>query len=120
MIIQYIAAALLSELHLLANPATTSNVPVSMGKEDHVSMGATGTYRSLKASEILSQVIANELICSAEAIDRIVESPGDGVSSIVDWVRTNVKPFEADRSMTSECEALCNDLLSGGLQRIFE
>jgi len=120
MIIQYIAAALLSELHLLANPATTSNVPVSMGKEDHVSMGATGTYRSLKASEILSQVIANELICSAEAIDRIVESPGDGISSIVDWVRTNVKPFEVDRSMTSECEALSNDLLSGGLQRIFE
>ena len=38
MIIQYVAAAIISELHLLANPATTSNVPVSMGKEDHVSM----------------------------------------------------------------------------------
>ena len=42
MIIQYVAAACIAELHLLANPVTTSNVPVSMGKEDHVSMGATG------------------------------------------------------------------------------
>ena len=50
MIIQYVAAACIAELHLLANPATTSNVPVSMGKEDHVSMGATG------ASEVYNQL----------------------------------------------------------------
>ena len=41
MIVQYVAAAVIAELHLLANPVSTSNVPVSMGKEDHVSMGAT-------------------------------------------------------------------------------
>ena len=39
MIIQYVAAALIAELHLLSNPVTQSNVPVSLGKEDHVSMG---------------------------------------------------------------------------------
>ena len=120
MIIQYVAAACIAELHLLANSVTTSNVPVSMGKEDHVSMGATGTYRSLKSTQLLSQVLANELICSAEAIDRITEKPGSGVSKIVYWVRTHVRPFEGDRAMTSECEALSNDLLDGGLQTMFE
>ena len=120
MIVQYVAAACIAELHLMANSATTSNVPVSMGKEDHVSMGATGTYRSLKSSQLLSQVLANELICSAEAIDRIDESAGTGVSKIVDWVRTIVLPFNGDRVMTSECEGLCNNLLAGGLQAIFE
>ena len=104
----------------MSNSATTSNVPVSMGKEDHVSMGATGTYRSLKSSQLLSQVLANELICSAEAIDRIDESAGTGVSKIVDWVRTIVLPFNGDRVMTSECEDLCNNLLAGGLQALFE
>ena len=120
MIIQYVAAACIAELHLLANSATTSNVPVSMGKEDHVSMGATGTYRSMKSTKLLSQVLANELICSAEAIDRIRMNPGSGVSSIVRWVRTHITPFDGDRVMSSECESLSKDLLNGGLQSIFE
>ena len=117
MIIQYVAAACIAELHLLANSATISNVPVSMGKEDHASMGATGTYRSLKSTQLLSQVLANELICSAEAIDRISEKPGSGVSNILSWVRGWVSPFDGDRAMTSDCEALSNDLLSGGFDR---
>ena len=120
MIIQYVAAACIAELHLLANPTTTSNIPVSMGKEDHVSMGATGTYRSLQSSQLLSQVLANELICSVEAIDRISELPGVGVSKIIDWVRNHVSPFEGDRVMSRECEGLSKDLLNGGLQAIFE
>ena len=120
MIIQYVAAACISELHLLANSTTISNVPVSMGKEDHVSMGATGTYRSMMATQLLSQVLANELICSTEAINRISERPGDGVSRIVSWVRQHSRPFDGDRVMSSECESLSNDLLNGGLQSIFE
>ena len=120
MIIQYVAAALIAELHLLANPATTSNVPVSMGKEDHASMGATGAYRAMQSTEILSQVLANEMVCSVEAIGRIDEDAGSGVIRIVDWVRKYVKPFQGDRSMTTECEVLSRHLLDGGMSGIFE
>ena len=120
MIIQYVAAACIAELHLLANSTTISNVPVSMGKEDHVSMGATGTYRSLKSSLLLSQVLANELICSAEAIDRLPENSGAGVSKVIRWIRTHVTSFDGDRVMSSECETLSSELLNGGLQSIFE
>ncbi len=119
MIIQYVAAACIAELHLLAHSVTISNVPVSMGKEDHVSMGATGTYRSLQSTELLSQVLANEFICSTEALDRISEEPGTGVSQITNWVRRHVTKYDGDRVMTSECECLSNDLLNGGLQTIF-
>ena len=119
MIVQYVAAAVIAELHLLANPASTSNVPVSMGKEDHVSMGATGTYRALQSSILLSQVLANELVCSTEALDGIEESPGIGVSKIADWVRGNVSRLEGDRSLTKECENLSMAILDGGITRIF-
>ena len=119
MIVQYVAAAIISELHLLANPASTSNVPVSMGKEDHVSMGATGTYRAMQSSILLSQVLANELVCSTEALDEIEESPGIGVSKVTEWVRKHVERLDGDRSLTKECENLSEAILDGGLTSIF-
>ncbi len=119
MIIQYVAAACIAELHLLANPVTTSNVPVSMGKEDHVSMGATGAFRSLQSTELLGQVLANELICATEALDRIPHKPGEGVAGIHLWVRKYVDQYDGDSVMSKECTALSNQLLDGSLQEIF-
>jgi histidine ammonia-lyase len=118
MIVQYVAAACLAELHLLANPVTTSNVPVSMGKEDHVSMGATGTYRSLQSTILLSQVLANELICSTEALDRIPHQPGTGVGIIHNWVRSHVAKYTGDKVMSDECSNLSDNLLKGHLKNI--
>ncbi|HJM24266.1 MAG TPA: histidine ammonia-lyase [Candidatus Thalassarchaeaceae archaeon] len=119
MIVQYVAAAVIAELHLLANPASTSNIPVSMGKEDHVSMGATGTYRALQSSILLAQVLANELICSVEALDRIDDAPGSGVGRVVEWVRNYVGMLDGDRSMTEESETLSKAILDGSMTRIF-
>ena len=119
MIIQYVAAACIAELHLLANPVTTSNVPVSMGKEDHVSMGATGAFRSFQSTELLSQVLANELICATEALDRIPHKPGQGVAGIHHWVREYVGQYNGDTVMSEECTTLSNQLLDGSLQEIF-
>ena len=119
MIVQYVAAACIAELHLLANPVTTSNIPVSMGKEDHVSMGATGTFRSLQSTELLGQVLANELICASEALDRIPHKPGEGVADIHLWVRKYVDQYDGDSVMSKECTTLSNQLLDGSLQAIF-
>ena len=119
MIVQYVAAAVIAELHLLANPASTSNVPVSMGKEDHVSMGATGAYRALKCTLLLSQVLANEFICSSEALRRIDEEPGLGVKKISRWVGEKIAMLESDRSMTKDCELLSEAILDGRLNKIF-
>ena len=119
MIVQYVAAACIAELHLLSNPVTTSNVPVSMGKEDHVSMGATGTFRSLKSTTLLSQVIANELVCSIESLERLSIQPGNGVVNLKKFVRKYVEPFEGDRVMSQECQSLANSMLLVDPHEIF-
>jgi len=119
MIVHYVAAALISELQLLSNSTTTYNVPVSLDKEDHVSMGATGAYRTLKSTTLLSQVLANELICSSEALDRISESPGAGVQKIHSWIRKFVNPMHLDRTMTSDCEKIASLLIDGDHTSIF-
>jgi histidine ammonia-lyase len=115
MIVQYVAAALISELHLLSNPVSISNVPVSLGKEDHVSMGATSTFRSMRSTMLLAQVIANELICSNEALRRTDLDAGLGVRTTTDWVSSQVSALTSDRSMSVECMDLAQALLLGGL-----
>ena len=117
MIIQYVAAALIAELHLLSSPVTRSNVPVSLGKEDHVSMGATSTYRTLRSSELLAQVIANELVCSSEALRRTELDAGRGVRKVTEWVGSLVPPLTSDRAMSDECMGVATGLLSGGLSQ---
>lgn len=119
MIIQYSSAAVLAELHLLSNPATTSNTPVSMGKEDHASMGATGAYRTMISTRLLANVISNEIICASEAIYRIDERPGQGVSKVLEWSRRIVKPLSGDRALSEDTRRLSESLLNGDLTRIF-
>ena len=53
MIVQYSAAALVSENKVLAHPASVDSIPSSANQEDHVSMG---TIASRKAMEILDNV----------------------------------------------------------------
>ena len=119
MIIQYSSAAVLAELHLLSNSATTSNTPVSMGKEDHASMGATGAHRTMIATRLLANVISNEIICASEALHRIEEKPGDGVSRVLEWSRGIVMPLEGDRVLSEDTKNLTESLLNGDLTRIF-
>ena len=119
MIIQYSSAAVLAELHLMSNPATTSNTPVSMGKEDHASMGATGAYRTMMSTRLLANVISNEIICASEAMYRIDEKPGQGVSRVLEWSRGIVKPLNGDRALSEDTKNLSESLLNGDLTRIF-
>ena len=119
MIVQYVAAAVIAELSLLSNPVSTTNVPVSMGKEDHVSMGATASYRTFKASKLLSSVISSELICSCQALDNISEKPSKSVGKIHYWLRNYVSKIEADRSTTKDTEIIAKLLLTPEFIEIF-
>tara|TARA_B100000965_G_scaffold57491_1_gene43739 strand:- start:76 stop:1611 length:1536 start_codon:yes stop_codon:yes gene_type:complete len=119
MIVQYVAAAVIAELSLLSNPVSTTNVPVSMGKEDHVSMGATGSYRTFKASKLLSSVISSELICSCQALDNIPENASDSVRKIHNWLRGYVSKIESDRSTTEDTEIIAEKILTSEFTNIF-
>jgi histidine ammonia-lyase len=119
MIVQYVAAAVIAELSLLSNPVSTTNVPVSMGKEDHVSMGATASYRTFKASKLLSSVISSELICSCQALDNIAEKPSKSVGKIHNWLRNYVSKIEGDRSTSKDTEIIAKLLLTTDFIEIF-
>jgi len=113
MIVQYVSAACLAELHLLANPATTTNVPVSMEKEDHVSMGATACYRLLDCCDLLSRILANELISGLGCLRLLSEAPGEGVGQVMNLVDEFVPPLDSDQSLSEVSDSLAYALQAG-------
>src|SRR5438105_8449605 len=69
MVTQIVAVALLNECKVLANPATTDNLPTDGGKEDHVSMGMTAAVKLRRVVERVERVVAVELLAAAEGLD---------------------------------------------------
>ncbi len=118
MIIQYVSAACLAEMHLLANPATTSNIPVSMEKEDHVSMGATACYRLATCCEMLSIILANELIAGVGCLRMVRETPGRGVSRVLTLLEAYVPALDSDQSLSEVSDALAAALRYGLLHDV--
>lgn len=69
MIVQYTAAALVSENKTLCFPASADSIPTSLGQEDHVSMGAWGGRKALHVVANLEKILAIELLCAAQGVD---------------------------------------------------
>lgn len=69
MAVQYLSASLLSEIKLLANPASTDSIPGNIGVEDHVSMGMTSARKLRRVVPLVRTVLAIEAIAAAQAID---------------------------------------------------
>ena len=111
MIVQYVAAAAIAEMHVLGNPAILSNVPVSNNKEDHVSMGATACYKLIQQNANLSRVIACELICAVEALRYNENHPSEILMKATQWISERVPELTGDRSMGHEIQRLSDDLL---------
>jgi histidine ammonia-lyase len=100
MIMQYSAAALVSENKVLAHPASVDSIPSSANQEDHVSMG---TIAARKAHEILGNVInvlAIELLSACQGID--FEDPqklAPATRIVYETIREVVPTLEDDRVM---------------------
>jgi len=69
MILQYTAAALVSENKGLCFPSSADSIPTSLGQEDHVSMGSIGGRKALRVIHNLENILAIELLCAAQAFD---------------------------------------------------
>lgn len=110
MIIQYAAAALVSENKVLSHPACVDSIPSSCNQEDHVSMG---TISARKAREIMlntRKVLAMELLCACQGIDlRGRKKLGKGTAAAYTLIREKVPMLESDREVyleINECEQL--------------
>jgi len=114
MIAQYVAAALVNEIKILAHPSSIDSIPTSAGMEDFVSMGATGANKVLRVLEAAQQVIAIELLCAAQMLEfRKPLKPGDGVQTAFEIVRSYVTMLENDRVLAPDIMTMCNAVKNG-------
>src|SRR5690606_9786578 len=92
MIIQYTAAALVSENKVLAHPASVDSIPSSANQEDHVSMGAHAARKARKIAGNTLSVLSLELLAAAQAAELRGGKPSPFHRELISLVRVRV-PF---------------------------
>jgi len=103
MTLQVTVADLLTELRLLASPASTQSVPTGAGREDHVSMGPAAARKARRAAECLVQIVAVELICAAEAIDQLRPlKTSPALEQAWARIREHVPRLSGDRALAAD------------------
>ena len=90
MLAQYTAASLVSECKGLAHPASVDSIPTGQHHEDHVPMGPTAARSLIRIVDCLEQVVALELLVSAQGLDFRRE----GLSFSTDGERIQGPPVE--------------------------
>lgn len=113
MIVQYSAAALVSENKVLAHPASVDSIPSSAGQEDHVSMGTIAARQAAEIGRNVRRVLAMELMISCQGIDmRGNKGLGKGTQAAYDLVRKGCPYLAEDREMYDDinyCEKIIED-----------
>ena len=113
MIVQYVSAAAIARIRLLASPAALTNIPVSGGKEDHVSMGSTACQRLEEICTLAASVLGNEMLVASAALDLREHEPGKGVQIYHEMVRSVSDPINGDRSMSRDTNSMAEMILNG-------
>ena len=118
MIAQVTAADALSEMRVLASPASVDSVSTSAAQEDHVSMGMTAARKVRRSMELLELVLAVELLCAAQAVEfhRPLRA-GRGVERSLEIVRSRVSRVDEDRVLSGDIASLAALVHDGALAR---
>ena len=109
MMIQYTAAALVSDNKTLAHPDSVDSIPSCANQEDHVSMGANAVRHASEIVENVTYILAVELMTATQAIELRPNGPnqlGRGTAAAYELIRERVPFLECDREMTHDLEAL--------------
>jgi histidine ammonia-lyase len=119
MLLQVMAASLVSENKILAHPASVDSIPTSANKEDHVSMGMTSALKLRAIADNLELVLASEILAAAQAVEfRKPLEPGRGTREAYARVRRSVPPLAADRVLAPDVQAVARMLRDGEFARI--
>lgn len=114
MIAQYVAAALVNDIKILAHPASIDSIPTSAGMEDFVSMGATSANKLRQIIEKTRQVVSIELLCAAQMLDfRRPLKPGKGVQQAYKLVRASVPMLDHDRQLAPDIATIAQAVREG-------
>jgi histidine ammonia-lyase len=118
MMVQYTAAALVSDNKTLAHPDSVDSIPSCANQEDHVSMGANAARHTLEILENVRNVLAIELLTAAQAIDlrpQGVDRLGVGTARAYGTLRQHVAFLEHDRETASDIQTLSRLIHRGEL-----
>ncbi len=100
MIVQYTAAALVSENKVLAHPASVDSIPTSADQEDHVSMGTIAARKARKILQNVMNVVAIELLCAAQGVDLLSPlKPSKPLQLVHEEIRKKVLFLDEDRPL---------------------
>ena len=116
MMLQTAVADVLTELRVLAAPASSQSVPTGANREDHVSMGPAAARKAARAAHITAFVVAVELLCAAQGIEhhRPLKS-GKRLESIHLAIRQAVPRLTNDRPLTADVERVAQLVREGKL-----
>lgn len=107
MIVQYVAASLVSENKTLAHPASVDSIPSSANQEDHVSMGTTAARHAALILENAEKVAAIEMICGLQALEwRGIDRASPLTKKLWQKARTVVAPLTKDRVLAADIEKM--------------
>ncbi len=116
MIVQYTAAALVSENKGLCWPNSVDSIPTSAGQEDHVSMGMTSANNLVRVLDNVEGALACELLGALTAtVFRRPHRSGMGTQAAYDLARETIKPWAEDRIPAPDIEAARMLIRSGAL-----
>ncbi len=105
MIVQYAAAALVSENKVLAHPASVDSIPSSANQEDHVSMGAHAARKARKMADNTLSVLAYELLTAAQATELRGGQPSPFHQELMTLIRSRLPFVTADRELRLDVNA---------------
>ncbi len=128
MLAQYTAASLVAEARGRAVPGSTDSIPTVQHHEDHVSMGPVAARTALDVVELVSDVVAIELLAAAQGLEfrmageaevdgalvaREPMRPGPGTQAVHAEVRRHVARWHDDRVLHTDLDALGSAVRSG-------
>ncbi len=121
MLVQVLAAALVSENKAAAFPASVDSIPTSANREDHVSMSTLAARKCRTVAVNATRVLAAELLCGAQGLEFLRPlKPGKGALAAYLHIREHVRPLGRDRTLHRDLEAVERMIRSGSLLEAVE
>lgn len=116
MLVQVLAAALVSENKAASFPASVDSIPTSANREDHVSMATAAARKARTVVTNATRVLACEVLCAAQGMEfhRPLRG-GRGAEAAYQHVRQHVRPLGRDRTLHRDLETVERLIRSGSL-----
>jgi histidine ammonia-lyase len=116
MIVQVLAAALVSENKALSHPASVDSIPTSANREDHVSMSTAAARKARTVVQNATRVVACELLCAAQGLDFAQPlRAGQGAEAAYKHIRESVRTLGRDRTLHRDLETVERLIVTGSL-----